>query len=262
MERDNAPRQPTSPHQPPPSRGTVGTAPGDGAGRLLTYAGTAVMVAIVAAHFGLLNRGAWGGDEYTTFSAYRAGGLHYGWFRFWSWSPRPVSELLYGLYAEAVLLSRRPLIIPLFFFGWVAFLACAIPTLLHRQRDGFRSHVLGTTALLAFIVLGQHVFWVLYWPIAILAYMPVFGAALYLLLSLLNENSRPQFEGAGIVTTLVLVAAAWSSKSGTLVVLVFSGMALAYQFIRNLTGTARLRIVARWLPPIAAGLLVVAFSLF
>ena len=229
---------------------------------MLTFAGTAVMAGIITVHFGLINRGEWGGDDYTTFSGYLNGGLHYAWFRFWSWSPRPVSELFYGLWVAAVLLSRRPLVIPLFFFGWIPFLACAIPTLLHRKRDGMASHILGTTALLAFVLLGQDVFWVFYWSFGILAYMPVIALALYMLLSLINENPRPQFEPAGIVTSLVLVAVAWSSESGTLVVLVFSSMAMVYQFIRNRTGTSRMPIVARWLPPIAAGLLVVAFSLF
>ena len=167
---------------------------GDRMLRLLTVMGTAFMVTIVAAHAGLLNRGAWGGDEYTTFGAYRIGGLDYAWFRFSSWSPRPVSELLYGLYAAAVLVSQRPLIIPLFLLGWIAFLACAIPTLLHRGRDGFASHIFGTTALLAFVILGQQVFWVFDWPIAILAYMPVIAVALYLLLTLVNENPKAQFE--------------------------------------------------------------------
>lgn len=265
--RDNPPREPepAGPDRPPLVSGSVGAMPAAPSGRalrLLTFAGTAVMVAIIAVHFGLLNRGAWGGDDYTTFSAYRTGGLQYGWFRFWSWSPRPLAELLYGLYAAAVIVSRRPLIIPLLFLGWIAFLACAVPTLLHRNRDGMASHVLGTTALLAFVILGQHVFWVFYWPLAILAYMPVIAAALFLLFSLVNENPRPQFESAGVATTFVLIAAAWSSESATLVVLVFSGMAVVYQLIRDRTGASRMRIVARRLPPIAAGLLVVAFSLF
>jgi hypothetical protein len=245
--------------------GSIGATPAalsDRALRFLTFAGTAVMVAIVAMHFGLLNRGAWGGDDYTTFGAYRLGGLHYGWFRFWSWSPRPLAELLYGLYGAAAIVSRRPFIVPLLFLGWIAFLACAIPTLLHRNRDGMASHVLGTTALLAFVVLGQDVFWVFYWPLAILAYMPVIATALFLLFSLVNENPQPQLESAGIGTTLVLIAAAWSSESGTLVVLVFSGIAIVYQLIRDQTDAPRLRIVARWIPPIAAGMLVVAFSLF
>ena len=220
------------------------------------------MVAIIAVHFGLLNRGEWGGDDYTTFGAYRLGGLQYGWFRFWSWSPRPLAELLYGLYGAAVIVSRRPLIIPLLFLGWTAFLACATPTFLHRNRDGMASHVLGTTALLAFVVLGQHVSLVFYWPLAILAYMPVIAAALFLLFSLVNENPRPQVELAGIATTLVLIAAAWSSESGTLVVLVFSGMAVVYQLIRDRTGASPMRIAARWLPPIAAGMVVVTLSLF
>lgn len=244
------------------SDGARPAAPAGGPLRWLTFAGTAVMVAIIAVHFGLLNRGAWGGDDYTTFGAYRIGGLQYGWFRFWSWSPRPLAELLYGLYGTAVLAARSPLIVPLLFLGWIAFLACATPTFLRRNRDGMASHVLGTTALLAFVVLGQDVFWVFYWPLAILAYMPVIAAALFLLFSLVNENPRPQLETAGIGTTLVLIAAAWSSESGTLVVLVFSGMAVVYQFIRDRTGASYMRIVARWLPPIAAGMLVVAFSLF
>ena len=38
-------------------------------------------------------------------------------------------------------------------------------------------------------------------------------------------------------------------------------MAMAYQIVRNRTATSWMWITARWIPPIAAGLLVVAFSL-
>jgi hypothetical protein len=46
------------------------------------------------------------------------------------------------------------------------------------------------------------------------------------------------------------------------VVLAFCGTAMLYQLVWNRTGAPLGRIVGRWLPPIAAGLLVLAFSLF
>jgi hypothetical protein len=45
-------------------------------------------------HLGLLTRGSWGGDEYTTIGLLRDHGVPYLWWRFWSWSPRPGSETL------------------------------------------------------------------------------------------------------------------------------------------------------------------------
>lgn len=229
--------------------------------RLLTFVGTAVMAGIIAVHFGLVNRAAWGGDEYTTFGNYRIGGLAYGWFRFWSWAPRPVSEILYALYGLVVLLTRMPLIVPLFVLGWIAFFCSASPTLLNRDRNGLASHVLGTIAILAFVLLGRRVFWVFYWPIALVAYMPVIAAAIFLLVSIVDEHPRRQFDSFGVVTTLILVATAWCSESGALVVLVFSSMALVYQFIWQRTTTPAMRIVLQWGPPIVAAMFVVLVSL-
>jgi hypothetical protein len=57
------------------------------------------------------------------------------------------------------------------------------------------------------------------------------------------------------------VATAWCSESGALVVLVFSGMALLYQFIWYRAATPTMRILLQWGPPIVAAILVVLVSM-
>src|SRR5215469_22663 len=81
-------------------------------GQVCIIAGIAYMAGIVVLHLGLLTRGAWGGDEYRTIGIYADNGVGFLWFRFWSWSPRP-------LYAWAVVTLHQPLIVPALAVIWL-----------------------------------------------------------------------------------------------------------------------------------------------
>jgi hypothetical protein len=184
---------------------------------MLTILGVGVMIGIIAAHFALLNRGAWGGDEYVTIARFRALGFTYMWPRFSLWSPRPLYEALIVVYASVVLFARQPLIVPVLLPFWLAFMASVIPAM--RPRVDRR--ILVATAVPAFILLGKWVFYVFYWPMGTMAYLPGITAAVFLLFAVAGESRADD-----PVTAAVLVAAAWSSEAGALFVLTWSALRL------------------------------------
>ncbi len=196
---------------------------------VVLYAAIATSLAIVAAHFGLLPRGAWVADEYGIFAHFREDGLSYIWFRFWSWSPRPLSELAIAAYAWAVTLTGRPLIVPVLSIYWLALIAAAYPAFRGIRPDQVPFRLLGASAMLAFLLLGRQVFSMYYWPIGAVAYMPLAAAALFVLFTLAG-GPTPGTPGSG-ATAIVLTAAAWSSEAGalfaTIVTLFLAAHALA-----------------------------------
>lgn len=206
------------------------------------YAAAACMLVILALHLGLLTRGSWGGDEYKTIALYRDNGAGYLWFRFWSWSPRPVSELLIWLYAAAVVAFGQPLIVPALAVLWAATLAAALPALRRLTRADFAPRFLGAAAILVFVILGRRVEAVYYWPFGGVAYAPVIAALLYVLFSLSNEQAPARF--GGTVCGLVLLAAAWSSEAGAFVVIILSALTIASHVWRH--GLRPDRALAGW----------------
>jgi hypothetical protein len=219
--------------------------------RLFVLAGTLCMVGILALHLGLLTRGAWGGDEYKTIGLFRDHGVPYLWWRFWSWSPRPVSETLISLYATAVIAARQPLIVPTLLMVWSFTIAAASFALFRCTRDNFMPRALSATAVLALIVLGPHVEAVFYWPIGAFAYAPVIAAFLFLLFFLVNEQTRGK--AGGLAMTMALLVAAWSSEAGALLVLISAALMVPYLMIRD----GRSRILMNWTAPVLASLFVV-----
>src|SRR5882757_4930642 len=114
----------------------------DLASRFLLAGGILVMGGIVAAHIGLVNRGAWEPDEYAFIAGFRDDGINFFWERFRTVSPRPLSEVLIILYAWAVITAKEPLIVPALLTLWAGFLASALPTLAGGHVSAPR--VLGT----------------------------------------------------------------------------------------------------------------------
>jgi hypothetical protein len=230
------------------------------AAKCCLLAGTVWMVTIVVLHLGLLTYGAWGADEYSIISHYRDQGAGYIWFRFWSWSPRPLSEVLIWLYASAVAATKQPLIVPALTGFWLALVAAASPALFRCAPGTFAPRALGATALLAFIVLGRHVAAVFYWPIGAVAYAPVVAAFLFLFCYLANEHTRGK--AGGPLLTLVLIAAACSSEPGALLVVIYSCFA-ALVFLRSARNDASMRPrLLWWVAPILASLFVIAMVAF
>jgi hypothetical protein len=238
---------PQASHRPVPS----GYA--DRAAKALLLLGILVMGGIVAAHLGLLNRGAWEPDEYAFIAAVRDDGAKFFWDRLRGASPRPLSEALIVLYAWAVIAVRQPLIVPALLLPWAGFLAAALPTFTGGRPAAPR--VLGTMAVVAFMLLGHGAFEVFYWPVGAVAYLPVLSAALFLLFSLANEHwcAKP----VGAIAAAVLVAAAWSAEAGALLVLCFFAALLATAVVARAAVPARLA----WSAPLLAAALVVGLAL-
>jgi hypothetical protein len=209
------------------------------------------MAAILTLHLGLLTRGAWNGDEYAAISQYRDQGVAYLWFRFWSWSPRPLSEALIWLYAFAVVSSRQPLIVPALIGFWLLMIVAVCPALFRCRRDTFALRALSAAAILAFIVLGHDVAAVLYWPFGTVAYAPVIAALLFLLFYLANEDTRGK--AGGIAVALALVGAAWCSEIGALLTLIFAAMVVGYLIWYRRTTGAQL---IWWALPMLAAMIV------
>ena len=184
------------------------------------------MAGTVAAHLGLLPHGAWGADEYGTFAHFRDKGFSFLWFRFWSWSPRPLSEIAIAAYAWVVIESGRPLIVPVLAVYWTAFLASALPAMRHLGPGQMPCRALGALSVLAFLVLGRHMFPLYYWPFGIVAYLPVVSAALFVLFTLANGNATAK--PGGTATAIVLTGAAWSSEAGALFAALYIGLLAAH----------------------------------
>ncbi len=211
------------------------------------------MAGIIAVHLGLLNRAAWEPDEYRIISGFRDDGINSFWQRFRAGSPRPLSELLFVLYAWLVVISKQQLIAPVLLALWAVFLASGLPTLAGGGVPA--SRILGTLAVLAFMVLGHGAFEVFYWPIGAMVYLPVLSAALFLLFSLANEQWRAK--PGGVVTALVLLVAAWSAEAGALMVLLCFGAIMTAALLWK---NPRI-IVLYWGVPVLAALLVLVLVL-
>jgi hypothetical protein len=227
---------------------------------LCLFAGIICMIGILVLHAGLLNRASWGADEYAIISHYRDKGAGFLWFRFWTWSPRPFSEMLIWLYASVVVATREPLIIPALTGFWLALIAAVAPALFRCAPGTFAPRALGATALLAFTILGRHVSVVFFWPIGAVAYAPVVTAFLFLLCTLATERTRGK--AGGWPVTLVLITGAWSSEPGALVVLIYSCLA-ALSLLRQAGDNASVRRrVFWWVAPILGSLFVIAMVSF
>jgi hypothetical protein len=227
---------------------------GNRAAGLLMLLGIFVMGGIVAAHLGLLNRGAWEPDEYGFIAAFRDSGMDFFWDRLRTASPRPASELLIILYAKAVIATNAPLIVPALLVLWTGFFAAALPTLAGGRAPS--SRILGTLAVLAFMLLGHGAFEVFYWPIGAVAYLPVLSAALFLLFCFANE--RWKAKPLGPLITVVLVGAAWSAEAGAMMALFFLGaLMVATLACRVATPISRATIARACVAALAAVLVIV-----
>jgi hypothetical protein len=227
-----------------------------GVAEIVFFAGVAggilIMAAILIVHLSLLNKGSWGADEYNAIGEYRDQGFSYLWFRFWSWSPRPLSESLIWLYAATVTTLHRPLIIPALSVFWLAFLASWLPAAIRCPRARLAPRILAGLAVTGFIILGQQVASVFYWPFGAVAYAPPVTIAVFLLFFLANEELRG---GTGcLAISLALLAAAWSSEAGALFVVIHCTLMMIYLWWRK----APRAMLLYWVCPLLTAIPVIA----
>jgi len=163
-----------------------------------------------------------------------------------------LSEALIGLYAWAVTLTGRPLVVPALAVCWLGFFASSIPALSHLNRENASYRVLGIISILAFMLLGYHAFPVFYWPFGAVAYLPVVSAALFLLFS--SSNERWAAKPYGAATALALVAAAWSSEAGALLVLIYASFLAIRVVLTRASDQSKETAAIHFLLPVLAAL--------
>jgi hypothetical protein len=149
------------------------------ASRGLAPVGVIVCLIIFIAYLALVPAGHWQTDEYLTLRSIRDGGLDFLVLRLKSWSPRPLSELLIYLYAQAVAAWSKPLIGEVLAPLWLVLLACATaPSLATRKRRAasLAASLLVPLSIVCMFLLGHPVSEIFYWPMASMAYLPTLAA--------------------------------------------------------------------------------------
>ncbi len=178
-----------------------------------------VMAGVVLAYAALLPRARWQGDEYAVFALLREGG--WGYFLHWylTWSPRLISDMLYGVYGIAVLALHRPLAGSCMAVLWAG-LACACLVPAWRADGGRLLRLLAGLSLFALFLVGHTVTEVFYWPAGGLSYIPTLAGTVWLFWLLLDGlGTQVRRHGAA---ALALVIIAGSSEFG-----IFAALSIA-----------------------------------
>jgi hypothetical protein len=216
-----------------------------------------VLAGIVLSYAGLIGMGQWQGDEYIQVAFYRQLGFHEYIARVLGWSPRPISELLFWLYAEAVGYDRRPHIIPFLSLLWAIVILATVVTIRPSSYRGvLRYRLLLSLALLAIFLVGHPISELFYWPAGSAAYLPTLAAILVSFFLLIDR--RQATPGRALAGTAALLVAAGSSEVGMLFVLCLSAVRL-----QGLLMKRRGHIAAwlHWSAPVALSLAILALLL-
>lgn len=210
----------------------------------LTPAAVGLCTATVFAFWGLTPIGVWI-DEYSTLGAVRDQGLRFIYHWFFSWSPRPFSDMLIWFYGLVVMHVNKPLIAEALFPCWLLLtLFLLIPSTITRR--GF----VASFALLALFLLGHKVAQVFYWPIGAFAYMPTLAGIGALLA--LDFAGYTETKNGRVFALVALLMAATSSEIGA----VFSAGYCILGFMASSYTHDRLR--AHWVIPFATSLIILA----
>lgn len=239
-----------------PPKAALGLHPRSGRVPVATVAGV-VLGCIVISYAGLIGMGQWQGDEYVQIPQYRQLGFHEYVDRIFGWSPRPVSELVLWLYAEAVEHDHRPHIIPFLAVLWaIVGLATVVTIRPSSYRGVLRYRLLLSLALLAMFLVGHPISELFYWPAGSAAYLPTLAAIVvgfFLLIDRRRVTPRRAFAG-----TVALLLAAGSSEVGMLFVLCLSAARLPALLTQR---RRRIALWLRWAAPVALSFVVLAVLL-
>jgi len=233
-----------------------GFRPCPGRGPVAAVAGV-VLACIVISYAGLIGMGQWQGDEYVQIPLYRQLGFHEYIDRIFGWSPRPVSELVVWLYAEAVEHDHRPHIIPFLAVLWaIVGLATIVTIRPSSYRGVLRYRLLLSLALLAMFLVGHPISELFYWPDGSAAYLPTLAAIVVAFFLLIDR--RQATPGRALADTAVLLVAAGSSEVGMLFVLCLSAARFPALLTRR---KGRIGAWLHWAVPVALSFVVVAVLL-
>ncbi|WP_446742028.1 hypothetical protein [Silvibacterium acidisoli] len=168
---------------------------------------------VLLGYAGLIPLGRWQLDEFSELYKMRSTPLYF--FERLSWSPRPISELLYGAYGWAVNHFHQPLIVPFLALLWLILLFATLYTPAQRffeQRDRAWPIFLISLTLLVLAVSGGDATEVFYWPAGAVAYIPTLAVTLLLFLQVVD--GRLATKKGRILASVCLVIAATCTEAG------------------------------------------------
>ncbi len=209
---------------------------------------------VLASFAGLLPMANWRPDEYHDFGLFRTEGWSFFFRRLLTWSPRPLSESVAGLYFLAEEGSGHQLVTPFLALLWSSLL---IGPLLFVRRGPGRARLVIAAVVVCLTMLGHSVAEVFYWPMGAVAYVPTLAAIVAVAFQIV-DGRWDRRRGLAFLIVCLLCAAS-SAEVGALFVIVFATGMIALHLTKRI-GSGRDAIV--WLVPLAMGLVVfVALSL-
>jgi hypothetical protein len=226
---------------------------------LLCGIALAIVLVTIALHFGLVDIGQWAYDEYSLISSYRDNGWISFSTRLLHWSPRPVSEILIGIYACLVNWTHRPLIGAFLGFLWLTLISAPLIAFVqvpNKLRANSRRSVMFLTlfgfGLLALFLVEHNLGSLFYSPVISAAYLTTLSAITLCFFQLafsLTERQRGR-----VTTALALLAAAASSETGAFFAIVFGSLSLIFMSAEILCGLCqKLEKILWFLVPVFVG---------
>ncbi|MBS0639165.1 MAG: hypothetical protein JSS43_04800 [Proteobacteria bacterium] len=203
---------------------------------------------MLLSHALLIVGGAWHGDEYANFAAWRRGGISEFIRRLVEWSPRPASELPLYLYYLAVERFKAPLIAPFLATLWTIVIATAGVAAWQGGGSGLLQRFTLLLATLAMGLMGPLIGSLFFWPMGAAPYLLSLLGIMVVTLQILG--GRTSSTGGQILSGCGLALAITSSEVGYFFAVSFIGTMLVLDAPRLLSsGRPRLWGAAWYLIP-------------
>lgn len=208
---------------------------------------------IIAAFAGLIPMGAWRVDEYHDFGLYRLRGWSFFFERLLTWSPRPLSEVIAGIYYLAEEGTGRQLLSPFLAVLWLPLLLGPVLHVWRGRPDAVRPRLLVAAVILCFFLLGHPVAEVFYWPMGSVAYATTLAAIGALTFQVIDGR---WVSGQGrAFCVIALLCAASSAELGAIMSIYFAFIMIMLHVTGRIGAPADSR---PWFVPLALGIVVMA----
>ena len=226
--------------------------------RLVVVILLAILVGLIALHFGLVGTGHWAVDEFIVIRSYRDNGWPAFVDRLMTWSPRPISELLIWAYACLVNWQHKPFIGFSLALLWLTLILAPLISFL-QIRKPFSEHSRGSIlffylfafALIGFLLLGHNPGELFYWPIGAAAYLTTLSAITVCFFQ--TALSLTESHTGRMITSLSLIFAAGSSETGAFFAVAFGCLSLTGMAVDAVRGSYSERKLFWCLVPVIVG---------
>ena len=223
----------------------------------LDFVAVGTLFGIIVVYLGLVPLGQWQSDEYDYFGKLRHGIGSAVAARLW-WSPRPVSEFLYGAYGLLANYFHRPFIGSFLACLWLGLLLCACATAIQgclgKRTTPLPDLLIGLGLAAAFVTSGP-LFQVFYWPAGAVAYLPTLSVTLLLFLQV-SSGALSTPRGRWLCGVCLMVAAL-STEIGAILAVCFGFLEIADASLSPRgKGRAYPGTILWWLLPVIAGVAV------